>query len=283
MGKNWVKVRNKHGVETEIPEDRLEDMVRNGATLLDSHRPQEQEEIEQSEPVERKQFTHAVIIRFHYKKDDPRFDWRFAYFKSMVLPKLLAQDNKDFDIAIWCESHHKDLFRGLSNRIVTFDIRKSAKGHIRPEDKDKAKEYGGLYFIDFTHWEDVLRLKKYDIQTGIDSDDLILRHDFIDRVEEECSKAQSSLHLSFQPYAFKVSSLKTYSYALRYGTTKGSPIFSLYQPDKDRYYFAYEDSHLKMGNYADESRVVPEGYCAFSVHDINESTSIPEGSTQITI
>jgi len=279
---HWVRIKNKHGVETDIPESRLEDMLKNGAVLVDSFQP---EAIETPDllDIERKEFSHAVIIRFHYPKDNPKFEWRFSYFRSMVLPRLLSQDNQNFVIAIWCEDWHRKRFEGLSDRIVTFDIKTSAKGFIRPEDRDRSKEHGGLYFIDFTYWKDVVGLDEYDIQTGIDSDDLIIRNDFIDRIEIECSRAPGSLHISFQPYVFETRTLRTYDYPIKYSPTKGSPFFSLYQPDKDNYRFAFEDSHLKMGNFADESILIKEGYCAFSAHDFNESSTVPEGSTQVMI
>ena len=34
---------------------------------------------------------HAVIIRMHYQPGDRKFDWRLAFFRSMVLPRLLTQ------------------------------------------------------------------------------------------------------------------------------------------------------------------------------------------------
>jgi len=64
--------------------------------------------------------NHVLIIRFHYEKNDPRFDWRLAYFKAMVLPRILNQSYKNFDIAIWCNPEHDEIFKALSPRIKVF-------------------------------------------------------------------------------------------------------------------------------------------------------------------
>ena len=229
----------------------------------------------------KRKLSHVVIIRMHYPENDPRFEFRFDFFKAMVLPRLLNQTVGDFDIAIWCNKWHEDRIKALSDRIITFSIRKSAEGYIRPEDRERAKEYGGSYFIDFTKWSNVIGLDMYDIQTGLDTDDLILRDDYIEKIEELCNKTRRSLHLSFQPYMFDVNTLRTYSCPFRYSPTKGSPFLSLFQPRKYYYKFLYHDSHLKMGRYGSKSVVIPEGYCAFSIHGNNESSRIPPKSKRI--
>jgi len=37
MNKRWVRIRNKHGVVTEVPEERLEEMVANGASVINTY------------------------------------------------------------------------------------------------------------------------------------------------------------------------------------------------------------------------------------------------------
>lgn len=59
--------------------------------------------------------NHIIITRFHYQKNDPRFEWRFAYYQAMVLARLQAQTDSDFHIGIWCYDHHRNLFEKLDN------------------------------------------------------------------------------------------------------------------------------------------------------------------------
>lgn len=207
---------------------------------------------------------HVVIIRFHYKHDDPRFAWRFAYFQSMVLPRLLEQTDKRFDIAIWCNPWHASLFRGLSKRIQTFNVKTEVT----------YKSLGGKkYFVDFAPWSAVEGLMKYDIQTGVDSDDLVGPH-FIETIHDFVKENgdKRSLHISFQPRIFDARTLTTRPIGTTYTPRKGSAFMSLYQPKKKKYHFIYEDSHLRLWRLADHSITVPEGHAWATVHGINEST-----------
>jgi hypothetical protein len=223
--------------------------------------------------------THAIIIRMHYLKGDQKFEWRFAYFQAMVLPSILRQRNKDFDIAIWCNEWHAERFRRLSGRIKTFGIAPEVEGKIKPGYEKKAK----IFFVDFVDWKNVVGLEKYDIQTAIDSDDLLLRRDFIDRIENECRRTRGSLHISFQPYMFHVPMLRTFTCPMKYNPKKGSPFYSIYQPDKNKFFFAYHDSHLQMWKYMDRSITIPEGYCTFSIHGKNETTYLYRGARKIVL
>ena len=219
----------------------------------------------------------------HYPKGDSRFEWRLAYFKIMVLPRLLSQRKNDFDIAIRCNPWHAKRIEALSDRIKTFSVKKGKENFIRPEDQERAKPFGGQYFIDFIEWEDVVGLEKYDIQTSIDSDDLILRDDYIDKIERECARFRQSLHLSFQPYIFELKTLRTFRCPYTYSPQRGSAFYSLYQPDKTDYKFIHHETHQFMGKFAARSITIPEGYCAFTVHDINESSRVPTGSRRLAI
>lgn len=226
----------------------------------------------------------AFIIRMHYKHDDPRWPWRKAYFESMVLPRLLAQTDQDFDICIRANILHMDELEAMSEKIKTFDVKSEKRDWIKPGYEQKAKRY----HVDFVNFSDTVGLDRYDIQIGLDSDDLIIRDDFVEKIKKECESAEGTLHLSFQPYMFHVPTLRTYRCALRYSGTKGSPFFALYQPkERERvdgeFVFAYEDSHLKLHQYMDETRTIEDGYCAFSIHDKNASTYLYAGSKQILI
>jgi len=199
----------------------------------------------------------AFIIRFHYTKDDPKFEWRFQYFKEEVLPRILAQTDQDFDIAIWCEKHHEDIFRSLSQKIKTFQA-------------TYAKRDSHL-FIDYTEWENVSGLGKYNIQIGLDSDDLI-ETNFVETVTKLCTGHKSIL-ISFQPVKMDIFTGERYKMD-QYSQFRGSPIFAFYQPNLDDYKFAYHTSHLRMPKIAQRIIIIPEGYAMMSIHGKNDSTKI---------
>lgn len=225
----------------------------------------------------------AFIIRMHYKKNDPRWSWRLAYFKSMVLPKILAQTDQDFDICMRVSEHHKEEVAPLSDKIKFFDAKKNYKHYIKPGYAYKRKKY----FVDFLDYNMIDGLDKYDIQIGIDTDDMILRTDFVERIKQECLlKPEKSLHIGFQPHIFQPSTLRMFKCPQRYDDSRGSPVFVLYQPLKfysKKYIFAYEDSHLKLPRYMDRKKRIEEDFCCYSVHECNASTGLPTYPQQILV
>lgn len=209
----------------------------------------------------------SFIIRFHYKQNDPRFAWRFQYFKEKVLPRIKAQTVKDFDICVWCNEWHKVLFEELG--LKTFGVK---------EEKIKYKINGRFrYFHDFVKWDNVVGLEKYDLQMGVDSDDLIEKN-YVEKIIEELEKFKlsnptKSLHLSFQPQTINIrNGRKKIGELHRYKPTKGSAFMALYQPNKDKYEFIYCESHITLWKHADFSITLPKGYCYATIHSLNEST-----------
>lgn len=216
----------------------------------------------------------AFVIRFHYPQNDVGFEWRFSYFRSMVLPRILAQDIQDFEIAIWCNPWHHNQFLMLSERIRVFGVRPEADGYVRPEDRERARKF----HIDFTYWRDVVGLEDYDLQIGLDSDDLISKN-YLSRIVSEVRLAKSdSLHICFQPLMFNLSNLTQYETSLSYGPEAGSPFFAIYQKGREAFKFAYEYSHLTLGKHFNKSVCIDSGYCWFTIHDFNASTRLPPGS-----
>lgn len=209
--------------------------------------------------------SHAVIIRFHYEDTDPRFHWRFAYFRSVVLPRLLSQTNQNFDICIRCNIWHKKLFESLHPKIKTFHMKREVVHYKKIRNKK--------YFIDFIPWSEVVGLPKYDIQTTLDSDDLI-REDFIERIYEEVIRngLDTSLHVHFQPKTFNLKTLDQGQFP-EYTRENGSAFAAIYQPDKgNQYMFINECSHLNLGLRMQNSVKIGEGYCWATIHYHNEST-----------
>lgn len=223
----------------------------------------------------------AFIIRMHYKRDDKKWLWRLAYFQAIVLPKILAQKDKDFDICMRVNPHHADQVLALSDKIKIFDATPSRRDWVDPKYRKKQKKY----FIDFLDYKHLVGLDKYDIQIGIDSDDILLRDDFVSRVKEEVLKDPSkSLHISFQPHIFHTNTLRMFECPTKYGVGHGSPIFALYQTqDQKRYLYAYEESHLKMPTNAKRKIRIEEDYCCYSVHSCNSSTGLYPNLLQIMI
>lgn len=205
----------------------------------------------------------VIIIRFHYPVDDKRFEWRFGFFKTIVWPRILAQTNQDFDVAIRCNPAHEILFKSLPGKknIITFQTandtaRYKVNGHKR-------------YFHDFVPWESVSGLPMYDIQIGLDSDDLVSPL-YVDMIQEAC-KGNESVHVFFQPELFRLKTLKIESMA-EYSRRRGSAFRALYQPDKSDYKFIDSVSHMILGTLAKKSVGYQRGHCFAVAHDLNEST-----------
>lgn len=213
------------------------------------------------------QNNQAVIIRFHYDQNDKRFEWRFQYFKDHVLPCLLEQTVSNFDIAIRCNPWHADLFKELSPRIIPF--------HVKDEHTSYKQKGRKSYFFDFIPWENVIDLPEYEIQYGLDSDDLITP-DYIEtlqKVIEGWKPEVSTLHVSFQPELLDVKTQKVSPIGQEYSPEKGSAFMAIYQPrGTEPYRFVYEQSHLTLGSLFEKSITLPKGKCFASVHSYNEST-----------
>jgi len=205
--------------------------------------------------------TCAFIIRFHYKENDPRFEWRFKHFIDNVLPRIKAQTYQDFDICVWCNDWHKKLFEDLG--LKTFNV---IKEYIR---------YKGRYFHDFTPWNEVIGLNKYDIQCGLDSDDYIEPYylaKIVQVVSEHTTERDNrTIHICFKPELIRLDTGKIEPLG-NYNENRGSAFLALYQPDKTNYRFIYEESHISIIRKADVKVVLPTGLAYAISHQINEST-----------
>lgn len=212
--------------------------------------------------------NYAIITRMHYPKDERRWPFRIGYFRDEVLPRLLRQTFHQFAIAVWCEPWHEAEVRSLSDRIATFQVNARTRYKVAN---------GKRYFVDFAPWSAVTGIPRFDVQVGLDSDDLV-REDFMQRVDQEITEhaGLGSLHVSFQPELYDARTRKTGPIGSTYGPRKGSAFFALYQPPFSArpYRFAYEDSHLKLWRFADKSVTVEKGYCWATAHGANESTGI---------
>jgi len=204
----------------------------------------------------------AFIVRFHYKKNEPKFEWRLDYFKKRILPRLKNQ-GVELDICVWCNEWHDQIFKDLGLKI------------FRPV-KERAEHREG-YWLDFVPWKDIRGLDRYDIQMGIDSDDLIDKNyvKTVLKIIEKESKGRP-MHICFQPQLFDWKRHQFRSIGIVYGPRKGSAFFAIYQPVETtkKYIFAYEDSHLRLWKYFEKSVIIPSGRCWATVHGLNESTKL---------
>ena len=207
----------------------------------------------------------AFITRFHYPENTLSWRWRLDFYSDEVLPRILAQADSGFDIWVWCEPWQDNTIKSLSPRIRTFT------GKWEPR--------SGPYFVDFTEYGDLKNLPKYQIQIGLDSDDLI-EPGFVERVHQLC-KGNKSIFVSFQPYKLNISTGQKYEFAPNWKYKKrnlGSPIFAFYQPNLDhRFKFLYHASHLVMPNFANVHIIEPEGLASMGIHHLNDSTTIEPG------
>jgi hypothetical protein len=203
----------------------------------------------------------GFIIRFHYHKKDPRFFQRYMFFKSKVLPRIKEQTYKDFDVYVWCNPLHDELFQKLG--CNTFHA------------PDKRRYNVSGYYHDFIRYEETEGLPKLEVQMGLDSDDFIKQNYvkiIMDSVQlHKKNNSEKSLHICFQPQLFAIKN-KRITAMRRYSARKGSAFMALYQPENKKYRFIYSESHVSIIRRADCSKHIPEGYCYAVKHDINETT-----------
>jgi hypothetical protein len=204
---------------------------------------------------------HAIVIRLDYP-DCEAFEWRSAFFRSVVLPRLLRQTDQKFDIVIRCNPIHKERIEVLSDKISTFHHDSPTKygtglGHIKTGSNS-------IPAFDFK--------LDYPIQTRIDSDDLV-SFDFVEKIHKEFEGKKEDTLLHFQPMKFDLYGLKTYHVGIKSSVEHMSPFISLYQPNEIKY-FIYQFGHTKIGKHFKNVVFIDEGYCWLTVHHNNASTTI---------
>jgi len=200
----------------------------------------------------------AVVTRCHYKEDDPRFPQRVDMYKKYTLNSLLNQTDQDFDILVWCEPHHDDLFKSLSDRIKII--------HADTEVRYKSNKF----FVDYTPFSKVYGMEKYEAQLGLDSDDEI-KPTAIEEVKKHLKGGRKAI--SLQPVKRDVKTGKMYKMVDYKSKGKLSPIFCLYQPDEP-YLFAYEYGHFSEMPNQFKDKVYLYNLSIMNIHNMNESTEI---------
>ena len=200
---------------------------------------------------------HVVVTRmlYEHKKD---FLERLELYKETALKSLQNQKNKDFDIAVLCNSDHDKYLKSLG--IIPFHRKDGLFG------EKTAK--GWHSFVDLSGIEG---LDKYYIQSNLDSDDEVLP-EYIDKVQE-LLLGNKKIHLHFQPMLRDYKTKEEKEMATKYSNDCCSAFFSLYQPVEEGYIYLGCDSHKNMSKYADKT-ILLNGFCFVNIHDDNDTSSM---------
>lgn len=190
--------------------------------------------------------THAVIIRMKYPPGDPRWPWRFGFFRDEVLPRILAQTDREFDLWLRCNTFHAPELRRLHPKVQTFS------GTMPPG--------------------------RYEIQTRTDTDDY-LEPGYIAKIKAVVrAEAQGQpLLVSFQPWKVLLATGQKYRQR-QFGPQEPSMFLSLYQPSgPGPYVNIYATKHTLMHRFCPRVAIVPEGYCSLLIHDQNDFSKLHKG------
>jgi len=201
--------------------------------------------------------THVVVTRLLYKEEKD-FKERLDLYKETALDCLKKQTVRNFDIAIHCNPDHAEYVRELD--FIPFFMKDRSLGYRQ-----------GPYWTAYTSWSNIEGLEKYDIQTNLDSDDIIT-NDYIVKIQE-IMKGDESIHLHFQPKLRNHHTKEVKESWIQYGSTKGSMFYSLYQPSKENYVFIGHDTHADMWKYVDKTIFINDKtYCWLNIHGKNDSS-----------
>ncbi len=200
--------------------------------------------------------NHIIITTFNYPYGE-RFLNRMEIYKKWHLESLRKQTLQNFDIGAICDPENDKYFEEMG--IIPIHTKDGYTGHMHPERNHW--EY-------YTPWENIEGIKKYDVQTGLDTDNF-LDPGYVERLFEELDKIPKDepAHIHFQPKIKNILTGEEKEMASRYGPHWGSAMYSIYQPD-DPYYFIYHDSHSRMHNLFKKS-VLVDGYCWVGLHNEN--------------
>jgi len=201
--------------------------------------------------------NHAIIIRLHYPPSDLLFTWRLAFFREFVLPRLLFQTNSDFEIWVICHPEHANLMTKIHPKIHVCPF-----PHFPKNSGFSKSNYNEM-------------MPHFDIQTSLDSDDLVSQ-DYVEKIKQEVSLSlDKPLVLSFQPYKLALITMKKYRMWERYYEFgRCSMFYSLYLPKTEIYECIYNFDHSFITDYYKNIVHVPEGYCDMVIHGGNWMTDL---------
>lgn len=199
--------------------------------------------------------NHIIITTFAYQPGD-MFLQRMEIYK-IHLEALRRQTLRNFDIGAICHPDNDHYFNELG--IIPIHTKDGYDGHLHPTRR---------HWEFYTPWENIEGIKKYEVQTGIDTDNF-LDDGYVERLYQELERLPKDkpAHIHFQPKLKNLITGQEKEMVSRYGKDWGSAIYSIYQPS-DPYYFIYHDSHSRMNRIFPTS-VLVDGYCWVGIHSQN--------------
>lgn len=208
--------------------------------------------------IDSSSLSHIIITRMWYEKKEDLLK-RIETYKANLLPVLLNQTEQNFDIGILCNKKHEKIIKSIHPRIIPFFTKK------------KPGKVGKCWHI-FSEWKDISGIKKYDIQTNIDSDDIISL-DAIKIIKDSITERKST-HIHFFPTLRDFYTGELRKVRIKYRDTQNSAFYSLYQPDKKNYIYIGQGSHTNFAKYAEKTILIPEGHYFVNIHDSNDSSTM---------
>lgn len=200
--------------------------------------------------------NHIIITTFTYPPGE-RFDRRMEIYKKYHLDSLYKQTLQNFDIGAICHPDNNHIFKEMG--IIPINTKDGYDGHIHP-----TRNHWEYY----TPWENIDGLKKYKVQTGLDTDNF-LEPNYVEKTFEELEKLpEGNKYVQFQPMIKNILTGEEKKMSCRYNNDNfGSAMFSISQTEP--YYFIYHDGHTRMQNLFENKKLVGEGYCWVGIHDEN--------------
>jgi hypothetical protein len=206
----------------------------------------------------------ALLIRLCYPTElDDATRWRFYYFQHEVLPRILHQEDAEFDLWLWVNPLHRKLFQAMDERVKTFTV---------------ATVMHPLETI--IPWSAVRDLPRYPIQLRLDSDDLIGPRYVATALRKLRQMEERRALVFFQPWKYDVATRRVFIFYRTYAKKRPSAFLALRQPvTKKDYSWVYGRGHTKMHRLAEAAKGIPLGHCWMSCHSYNDSTGLDRRDT----
>lgn len=188
---------------------------------------------------------HIVITRVNFS-DDSKFEKYFDVMKSIYIPSINSQTNKNFVLGLSVKPKHYPLIRELIDdkiNIVQFN-----------DVKDEFKKY--------------VVENKFNLQTRHDCDDFMAPNyiEYLQKNSEEYSKKNSDFIITFQPTKLEYKTGKEYLHERDYSKVC-SMFSSLYQ--KNVTHGIHDVMHDLLKRLSSNVYYVKETYVKLTIHDNN--------------
>jgi len=202
--------------------------------------------------------SHVIVTNLYYD-DEEMFKKRYEVYVSETLSRLKKQKNKEFDIAILCLKKHNHIIEKLGISPINY----------KKEDIKK-RPFGVAY-------NEITGLKKYDIISSIDSDDLVSEgytQKIIEEIEKATKEKDCSVSVTFQPRLFDLNTKEEKRMKkFRYSAKKCSMFYSVYMPNQGHNTIR-KHPHSAVSVGIEKNVFVDEGFCWMGINDYNSATTM---------